>query len=110
MPRARFAKAVKPRPPQAPDRASVREALWFDVKTAETPGEHPARRSQGSLRSTTPALLLGPAHLVIGEPPAWRHYPEVATLASLSNPLIPLILLLMLDGIAALCAALAAQA
>jgi diguanylate cyclase (GGDEF)-like protein len=99
MARARFSKAVS-LPPEQPERASVHEALWFDVKTAETSESDSLAqwRIDGSDHS---ALLLGATHLLLGAA-CFARYPQLATLPSLSNPLIAIGALLILDVIAAL--------
>ena len=99
MPRARFAKAVS-LPPDQPERASIHEALWFDIKSAETSEDDSLAewRINGSDHS---ALLLGASHLLLGGVCLGR-YPQLATLLSLSNPGIPIAALLAMDTIAAL--------
>ena len=99
MPRARFAKAVS-QPLEAPTRASVREALWFDIEAAETSDDRSLWASRVASFDHS-ALLLGAAHLLIGLTCLIRH-PELASLKSLSNPVTPLGLILVLDAIAAL--------
>ena len=100
MPRARFDQAVN-RASDKPERASVREALWFDVKAADTSGDVWLAEARVSSFDHI-ALLLGVSHLLIGATSLVRH-PELALLASLSNPVIPFALLLVIDVIAAVC-------
>ncbi len=98
MPRARFAKAVSPIH-DTPERASVREAWWFDVKNGETPGDEAL--AEGRLVNFDhAAVLLAATHLLLGAICLMRH-PTLAVIASPSNPLIPFVLLLVLDGLAA---------
>ena len=64
MPRSRFAQAVTPSF-QPPERASVRDALWFDVESAETPGDQSLAEARGDSFDHT-AYLLGATHLLLG--------------------------------------------
>ena len=100
MARTRFAKAVGQSSFGEPERASIGESLWFDIEAAESSGEDSLIESRVSSYDHA-ALLLGATHLLLGAACLVRH-PEVALLASLSNPLIPLSLILVLDCIAAL--------
>ncbi len=98
MPRARFAKAVN-QTGDAAERASVREALWFDVAAADSSDDVCLAESRVALFDHT-ALLLGATHLLLGVTCLVRH-PELVLLESLSNPVIPLTLLLVLNVAAA---------
>ena len=100
MARTRFAKAVGQSPSGTPERASVHEALWFDIKVPESAGEASLSETRMAALDQS-AILLGLAHLLIGITCVARH-PELATRLSLSNPLIPLLLLLAVDTVAAL--------
>ena len=100
MARTRFAKAVGQTSQGTPERASVREALWFDVGAAETPGDDLLSEARVASFDHS-ALLLAVTHLLIGVT-CIATYPELATVSSLSNPLIPLSLLLLFDAIAAI--------
>jgi len=100
MARTRFAKAVGQSPSGTPERASVREAVWFDIEASESSGEELLSEMRVAALDHS-ALLLGTTHLLIGITFVVRH-PDLATLASLSNPLIPLMLLLLVDALAAL--------
>ena len=97
MPRARFAKAVS-QVDQTPELPSVTEAWWFDVKGGETPGEE--LLAEGRLGSFDhAAVLLGATHLLLGATCLIRH-PHLSLMPSLSNPLIPFMLLLVVDALA----------
>ncbi|MDQ3471956.1 MAG: EAL domain-containing protein, partial [Pseudomonadota bacterium] len=98
MPRARFAKAVN-QIPETPERASAREALWFDVKPSETSEEESlAEWRTGNFDYA--ALLLGTTHLLIAAAFIALH-PQLAMVLSVTNPVIPLALVLILDSAAA---------
>ncbi|MBA3835344.1 MAG: hypothetical protein H0X53_05795, partial [Sphingomonas sp.] len=99
MARTRFAKAVGQTSFGTPERASVREALWFDIEAAETSGDDSL--SESRVASLDPAgLLLGTTHLLIGIT-CLVSFPELARMAAISNPLIPLAMILLLDCVAA---------
>jgi hypothetical protein len=97
--RTRFAKAVG-QSFETPERVSVRKALWFDVEAADTSDDGSLSDARVALFDHT-ALLLGATHLLLGATCLVSH-PFLVLLPSLSNPLIPLLLILLLDGIAAL--------
>ena len=99
MPRSRFAQAVTPSF-QPPERASVRDALWFDIESAENPGDQSLAEARGASFDHT-AYLLGATHLLLGMACLARH-PELIWLSIFSNPILPLVLILVLDGLAAL--------
>jgi diguanylate cyclase (GGDEF)-like protein len=99
MARTRFAKAVS-QPIEAPERASIRDSLWFDVETAETLDDDSLAESRVAALDHT-AILLVATHFLIGTTCLLRH-PDLITIFSFSNPLIPLALILALDAIAAL--------
>ncbi len=99
MSRTRFAKAVS-HSLETPERASVREALWFDIETAETSGDESLSDSRVAAFDHT-ALLLGATHFLIGITTFVRH-PYLTGIGSLLNPLLPFGLLLILDVVAAL--------
>src|SRR3989337_1203844 len=97
MRRTRFAGAVET-PGEAKSRASIREALWFDILAPDTPDEH----SLSAIRVASldySALMLGITHLIAAIALLALH-PERALAASFSNPLLPLTLLLGLDLVA----------
>ena len=96
--RARFAKAVG-QSEGGHDRASVREALWFDIEVAETSDTETLLESRVAGFDHS-AWLLGATHLLVGLA-CLLTYPELALLGSLSNPTIPLTLILLLDCMAA---------
>jgi diguanylate cyclase (GGDEF)-like protein len=97
--RARFAKAVG-QSFEAPERASVREALWFDVEAPQTLDEESLAESRVTAFDHTAALLAA-THLLVGIACIARHT-ELVLLASLFNPLIPFGLVLLLDTVAVL--------
>jgi diguanylate cyclase (GGDEF)-like protein len=97
MPRSRFAQAVSPTS-EKPERASVREALWFDVEAAETAGDESLSESRGAFFDHT-TLLLGATHLILGVTCIARH-PGLLWNPLLSNPLVPLFLIVALDALA----------
>ena len=99
MARTRFAKAVG-QSFEAPERASVRAALWFDIEAAETSDDESLSASRVAALDYT-ALLLGATHLLIGVTCLARE-PQLLFVPSFSNPVIPLVLILALDVIAAL--------
>src|SRR5579884_4033886 len=99
MPRARFSKAVS-LPQDQPGRPSTHEALWFDIKAAET-SENDSLAEWRINGSDHSALLLGAAHLLLGGA-CLARYPQLAVLLSLSNPILAIAALLLLDVIAAL--------
>ncbi|MBA3510870.1 EAL domain-containing protein [Sphingomonas sp.] len=97
MRRTRFAGAVEILG-EAKSRASIREALWFDILAPDTPDEH----SLSAIRVAAldySALMLGITHL-IATIAAFALHPEHALTASFANPLLPLVLLLGLDLVA----------
>src|SRR5918993_1529039 len=97
MRRTRFAGAVE-NPGEAKSRASVREALWFDILAPDTPDEH----SLSAIRVAAldySALMLGATHL-IAFIAAFALHPDRALAASFANPLAPLGALLGLDLVA----------
>src|SRR5687768_13186185 len=99
MRRTRFAGAVEI-PGEARSRASVREALWFDILAPDTPDEH----SLSAIRVASldySALMLGITHLIAAVALLALH-PERALSASLTNPVLPMGLLLALDLVAIL--------
>jgi len=97
--RTRFAKAVSPSLGAA-ERASVREALWFDIEAAETPDDQSLSESRVASLDYT-AILLAATHVLLGVTCFLRH-PDLVGAPILSNPVIPLALILVLDGLAAL--------
>ncbi|NUS99579.1 MAG: EAL domain-containing protein [Sphingomonas sp.] len=95
MRRARFARAVEAAS-GAPERASVREALWFDVKTPESNDEASLAdwRVAGMAHA---AVLLGITHLLIAAACAVLLNSGGSGL-SVDNPMIPAGLALALDA------------
>jgi diguanylate cyclase (GGDEF)-like protein len=98
LPRTRFAKAVSPSLGTA-ERASVREALWFDIEAAETPDDQSLSESRVASLDYT-AILLAATHVLLGVTCFLRH-PDLLGAPIFSNPLIPLGLILVLDALAA---------
>ncbi|HET8535072.1 MAG TPA: diguanylate cyclase, partial [Sphingomicrobium sp.] len=99
MPRTRFAKAVNPSFGSS-DRASVREALWFDIEAAESADDRSLSEARVASLDYT-AILLGATHLMLGITCFLRH-PDLLSARIVSNPAIPLALILLLDGLAAM--------
>jgi diguanylate cyclase (GGDEF)-like protein len=83
-----------------PVRASVHESLWFDIEAAESLDEDSLSESRIDAFDHT-ALLLGAAHLMIGVTCLVLN-PGLFGVSPLSNPLIPLALILLVDVVAAL--------
>ncbi len=98
MTRARFAKAVG-QTNDAPERASVREALWFDIEGAETSDDDSLSESR-VVKFDHTALLFAASHLLLGLTCLVRH-PSLLFSPLVSNPLVPFLLILFLDGLAA---------
>src|SRR5918998_3568830 len=97
MRRTRFAGAVEI-PGEARSRASIREALWFDIQAPDTPDEH----SLSAIRVAAldySALMLGITHLIAAIA-LFALHPEWALSPSFANPVIPTASLLALDMIA----------
>jgi diguanylate cyclase (GGDEF)-like protein len=99
MARTRFAKAVS-HSDETPELASVREVLWFDVEADET-ADYDLLKESRVASFDHAALLLAATHFLLGITCIALH-PKLALLISFSNPLIPLGLVLAVDGIAAL--------
>jgi diguanylate cyclase (GGDEF)-like protein len=99
LPRTRFAKAFSPSL-ETSERASVREALWFDIEGPETADDRSLSESRVASLDYT-AILLGATHLMLGITCFLRH-PDLLSASLVSNPIIPLVLILLLDGLAAL--------
>ena len=95
MPRSRFAQAVSPTS-ERPERASVREALWFDVEAADTPGDKSLSESRGAFFDHT-TMLLGATHFILGVACLAQH-PHLFWFPLFSNPLLPLLLIVLLDA------------
>src|SRR6187551_1457993 len=98
MPRTRFAKAVSPSF-ETPERASIRQALWFDVEAADTSDDETLSESRVANFDHT-AVLLGATHLLLGVTCLVRH-PELLAMSFIS-PIVPLVLIVLLDGVAAM--------
>jgi diguanylate cyclase (GGDEF)-like protein len=97
MARSRFAQAVS-RSFEKPERASIRQALWFDIEAADSAGDESLSESRGASFDHAP-LLLGATHLVLGLTCLAQHLQLLAIFGP-SNPLLPLGLILLLDGVA----------
>jgi diguanylate cyclase (GGDEF)-like protein len=98
MRRSRFAKAIGTRQAGV-ERASVREALAFDIKATDTSDEQSLAEWRLASLDHAP-LLLGATHLLLAIG-SLLLYPQAAAEFGLSNPLIPAVLLLVLDAAAA---------
>ena len=85
MPRARFAKAVKPGRATSPSARRSAKPCGSTSRRADTSDDDLAGRGPGSPSFDHVALLLGATHLLIGATSLVRH-PELALLASLANP------------------------
>ncbi|WP_310467348.1 EAL domain-containing protein [Sphingomonas sp.] len=94
MRRSRFARAVGSSN-EAPDRASISEALWFDIRSADSPGDDALSATRVAALDHC-AVLLGFTHLVAWIASLVFHRDSATTLA-FSNPLVPLSGLLLLD-------------
>ncbi len=94
MRRTRFAGAVE----TAGDtraRASVREALWFDILSPDTPDDHSLSATRVGPMEHSP-LMLGMTHLIAALA-LTALQPAQSLALSLTNAVIPLALLLALD-------------
>jgi diguanylate cyclase (GGDEF)-like protein len=98
MSRARFAKAVS-QSFETSERATVREALWFDVESAESADDQSLQESRVASLDHA-ATLLCATHLLLGVTCIVRH-PQLLGAPIFSNPLLPLLLILGLDVAAA---------
>ena len=97
MRRARFARAVE-RVGTPPERASVGEALWFDVRSPDTAGDDSLLASRVSGLDHA-AIILFVTHLLTGVAFLLMHGSEPA--GQIANSAVPLIGVLLLDVIAA---------
>lgn len=97
MRRTRFAGAVE-NPGELKSRASIREALWFDILAPDTPDEHSLSEIRVAALDYS-ALMLGITHLIAAVALLALH-PERALAASFANPVIPMLALLGLDLVA----------
>ncbi len=98
MRRARFARAVE-KAAAPPERASVGEALWFDVKAPESTDED-SLLSWRIASMDQSALLLAFTHLIAGGAFLWLH--SGGGSSQLMMIALPLALVLLLDVAAAL--------
>jgi len=98
MRRARFARAVEQAGKPA-QRASIGEALTFDIKTPDSADDESLLTWRVAALDHAP-LLLGIMHLLIALSSLIMH-PDNALAPTLGNPLLPIILMLCLDGLAA---------
>ncbi|HEY0165336.1 MAG TPA: diguanylate cyclase, partial [Sphingomicrobium sp.] len=96
MRRSRFAKAIGDN--EGAERASIDEALWFDLRAPDSSDELSLASWRVASLEHTPVLLFA-AHLLIGSTCIALH-PAIALAASISNPLIPMLLALVLDVVA----------
>ncbi|MEO7635676.1 MAG: EAL domain-containing protein [Sphingomicrobium sp.] len=93
MRRSRFTKALGDT--DASERASVDEALWFDLRSPESSDELSLASWRVAAFEHAPVLLFA-THLLIGLTCIALH-PQAALVASFTNPTIPAILALTLD-------------
>jgi diguanylate cyclase (GGDEF)-like protein len=94
MARTRFAAAVEIAG-ESRARASVREALWFDIRSPEAADDHSLSAWRAAPLDPC-ALILGVTHLIAAATVLSFHL-EQALAVSADNPMIPLALLLALD-------------
>src|SRR5688572_27405973 len=97
MRRTRFAGAVEVAG-EARARASVNEALWFDILSPEALDDHSLSAWRVAPLDHS-ALMLGVTHLLAAITLLVLH-PEQSPALSLDNPIIPMSLLLALDLVA----------
>ncbi|MEO5612110.1 MAG: EAL domain-containing protein [Sphingomicrobium sp.] len=83
---------------EARPRASVREALWFDILAPDAADDHSLSAWRVAPFDHS-ALMLGLTHLIAAIT-LFFLYPERSPLLSMASPVIPMALLLALDGIA----------
>src|SRR5687767_3652470 len=93
MRRSRFAKAIGEQ--DAGERASVDEALWFDLRAPESADEMSLASWRVASLEHAPVLLFA-IHLLIGST-CLALNPQMALAGSLANPAIALALVLALD-------------
>ena len=97
MRRARFARAVE-KVGAPPERASVGEALWFDVRSSDSAGDDSLLASRVSGLDHA-AIILAATHLLTGVAFLIMHGSEPA--GQIFSSAVPLILVLLLDVVAA---------
>jgi diguanylate cyclase (GGDEF)-like protein len=95
MRRTRFAGAVENQG-GASARASVGEALWFDILSPDTPDDHSLSAWRVAALDLC-AVLLGVTHLVSAVALLFLHS-QWSLSPSMANPLLPMFLLLVLDA------------
>ena len=93
MRRTRFAGAVETT--GGNERASIREALWFDILSPDTPDDHSLSAWRVAAVDLC-ATLLSVTHLV-GAMALFFLHPAWSVTPSLSTPALPMLLLLVLD-------------
>ena len=98
MRRARFARAVETLG-TAPDRASIGDALWFDVSTTDSADDDSLRASRVASLDHA-AIILAVSHVLAGGTFVLLHSSEGA--GHLFRSAIPLVLVLILDVVAGL--------
>ncbi|MEO6582240.1 MAG: EAL domain-containing protein [Sphingomicrobium sp.] len=97
MRRTRFAGAVDVGGDARP-RASVREALWFDILAPDAPDDDSLSAWRVAPLDHS-ALMLGITHMLAAVTLFWL-YPERSPALSLASPVIPIALLLAIDAVA----------
>jgi diguanylate cyclase (GGDEF)-like protein len=97
MRRSRFASALKS-DAHAPDRISIAEALWFDIRSPERINDEPVAQWRGNCFNHAGALLAA-THLLLLL--AYLGFPsEPLGPNLLTGPILPALLALALDGLA----------
>src|SRR5688500_16239752 len=97
MRRSRFAKAIEPGGGR--EKASIREALWFDLSAPESPDEHSLALWRVAALDHAAVLLLA-THLLMAAACVFAQ-PTMALVPSLANPVVPAMFVLLLDLVAA---------
>jgi diguanylate cyclase (GGDEF)-like protein len=97
MRRSRFAGTIETSS-RAPERASIGDALWFDISAPDTSDEDSLAVWRVAAFEHAP-LLLGAVHVLIAASSLLFHLDSVLAL-SLANPMIPMLLMLLLDSAA----------
>jgi hypothetical protein len=97
MRRTRFARAVE-QAGVSPERASIREALWFDIRPSDSPDDDTLLASRVAGLDHA-ALILAVTHLLTGGAFLFLHRGEMA--AALLGVVIPLAVAVLLDIAAA---------
>ncbi|MGN6058972.1 MAG: putative bifunctional diguanylate cyclase/phosphodiesterase [Sphingomicrobium sp.] len=94
MRRSRFAKAIEVA--EVRERASIRDALWFDVTSPDTSDEESLCEWRLAGMQHAP-MILGVTHLMIALAYVFLS-PKLQFCFCMANPLIPAMLAIMVDG------------